>query len=60
MENLPEEVKHYLNRLVQRLVHHLGDRLVGVYLFGSSGYISLAQPATTPSKQVLATLTSKL
>jgi hypothetical protein len=38
MENLPEEVKHYLNRLVQRLVHHLGDRLVGVYLFGSASY----------------------
>ncbi|KAF9766545.1 hypothetical protein IL306_001031 [Fusarium sp. DS 682] len=38
MENLPVEVKLYLDELVRRLVHHLEDQLVGVYLFGSASY----------------------
>lgn len=37
-KNLPEEVKAYLEEIVQRLTDYLKDQLVGVYLFGSAGY----------------------
>ncbi|KAH8433131.1 uncharacterized protein LDX57_010765 [Aspergillus melleus] len=37
MENhLPEEVEAYLEEVVKRLIDHLKDQLVGVYLFGSA------------------------
>ncbi|RGP78333.1 streptomycin 3 -adenylyltransferase [Fusarium longipes] len=35
---LPNDVQAYLDELVKRLVQHLGNRLVGVYLFGSASY----------------------
>ncbi|PIG89617.1 streptomycin 3''-adenylyltransferase [Aspergillus arachidicola] len=39
MDNiLPEEVKAYLEEIVQRLTAYLRDQLVGVYLFGSASY----------------------
>ncbi|KAH7183523.1 streptomycin 3''-adenylyltransferase [Fusarium flagelliforme] len=36
--NLPHNVQAYLDDLVKRLIDHLGDQLVGVYLFGSASY----------------------
>ncbi|RFN43763.1 streptomycin 3''-adenylyltransferase [Fusarium flagelliforme] len=36
--NLPHNVQAYLDDLVKRLIGHLGDQLVGVYLFGSASY----------------------
>ncbi|KAF4969544.1 hypothetical protein FSARC_3227 [Fusarium sarcochroum] len=38
VQNLPEDVKSYLDELVERLTDHLQDQLVGVYLFGSASY----------------------
>jgi hypothetical protein len=37
-KNLPNNVRAYLDDLVKRLIDHLGDQLVGVYLFGSASY----------------------
>ena len=36
--NLPNNVQAYLDELVKRLIDHLDDQLVGVYLFGSASY----------------------
>ena len=36
--NLPNNVQAYLDDLVKRLIDHLNDQLVGVYLFGSASY----------------------
>ncbi|KAH7234635.1 uncharacterized protein BKA55DRAFT_623279 [Fusarium redolens] len=36
--NLPEEAQAYLGEIVKRLIQHLKDQLVGVYLFGSASY----------------------
>jgi hypothetical protein len=38
IESLPEAESRYLATLVERLRSRLGDRLVGVYLFGSAAY----------------------
>ncbi|PYH85670.1 streptomycin 3''-adenylyltransferase [Aspergillus uvarum CBS 121591] len=37
-DNLPQEVKAYLEEIVQRLAEYLQHQLVGVYLFGSASY----------------------
>jgi len=36
--NLPHNVQAYLDDLVKRLIDHLDDQLLGVYLFGSASY----------------------
>ncbi|KAI7151297.1 hypothetical protein KC316_g15299, partial [Hortaea werneckii] len=38
VHDLPAEVENYLAELTRRLVDHLKEQLVGVYLFGSASY----------------------